>query len=82
MIGRGTEEWGRRKCASRELPKEEKKDYPEKESILGGRTLDYLFLVQTVGLLGLRLRYWVIILIVIVVIVALMAMARGRGRSF
>lgn len=40
--------------------------------------MNYLMLLQTVGLLGLRLRYWVIIIIVVIVLIALAYMARGR----
>ncbi len=40
--------------------------------------MNYLMLLQTVGLLGLRLRYWVIIVVVVVVLIALAYMARGR----
>lgn len=40
-----------------------------------------LLLIQTLGLLGLRIRYWVIIIIVILVILALAYFARGR-RSY
>lgn len=36
-------------------------------------------LLQTVALLGLRLRYWVIIIVVILVVLALAAMARNRN---
>jgi hypothetical protein len=43
--------------------------------------MDYLGLLTTIGLLGLRIRYWVIIIIVIIVIIALAYMARGR-RSY
>jgi len=41
--------------------------------------MNYLMLLQTMGLLGIRIRYWVIIIIVIVVIIALGYMARGRS---
>lgn len=41
--------------------------------------MNYLMLLQTVGLLGLRLRYWVIIIIVILILLALGYMARGRS---
>lgn len=40
--------------------------------------MDYLEVIQFVGLLGLRLRYWVIIIIVILIILALAYMVRGR----
>jgi hypothetical protein len=42
--------------------------------------MNYLMLLQTVGLLGLRIRYWVIIVVVILIILALGYMARGRSR--
>jgi hypothetical protein len=42
--------------------------------------MNYLMLLQTVGLLGLRIRYWVIIVVVILIIIALGYMARGRSR--
>jgi hypothetical protein len=41
--------------------------------------MNYLMLLQTLGLLGLRIRYWVIIIIVIIVIIALGYMVRGRS---
>lgn len=40
--------------------------------------MDYMMHLNTLALLGLRLRYWVIIVIVIVVLIALAYMARGR----
>lgn len=40
--------------------------------------MDYILYLHTLGLLGLRLRYWVIIIIVILVILALGYFARGR----
>jgi hypothetical protein len=42
--------------------------------------MNYLMLLQTVGLLGLRIRYWVIIVVVILIILALGYMVRGRSR--
>jgi hypothetical protein len=42
--------------------------------------MNYLMLLQTVGLLGLRLRYWVIIIVVVLVLIGLAYMARGRSR--
>jgi hypothetical protein len=41
--------------------------------------MDYLMLAQTVGLLGLRIRYWIIIIIVVVVLLGLAYMARRRA---
>jgi hypothetical protein len=41
--------------------------------------MDYLMLLQTVGLLGLRVRYWIIIIVVILVIIALGYMVRSRS---
>lgn len=35
-------------------------------------------LLQTVALLGLRIRYWIIIIVVILVVLALAAMVRNR----
>ncbi len=40
-----------------------------------------MLLFQTLGLLGLRLRYWAIIVIVILVILALAYLARGRAAN-
>ena len=40
--------------------------------------MNYLLLLQTVGLLGLRIRYWIIIIVVVLVLIALAYMARGR----
>ena len=42
--------------------------------------MNYLMLLQAVGLLGLRIRYWVIIVVVILIILALGYMVRGRSR--
>lgn len=39
--------------------------------------MDYSFLLQTMALLGLRIRYWIII-IVIIVIIALAAYVQRR----
>ncbi len=36
-------------------------------------------LIPTMALLGLRLRYWIIIIVVIIVILALGYMVRGRS---
>jgi hypothetical protein len=41
--------------------------------------MNYLLLLQTMGLLGLRIRYWIIIIVVILVIIALGYMVRGRS---
>jgi hypothetical protein len=41
--------------------------------------MNYLMLLQTVGLLGLRVRYWAIIIVVIVVIIGLGYMVRSRS---
>ncbi len=41
--------------------------------------LDFTFFIQTMGLLGLRLRYWLIIIIVVLIILALGYYARGRA---
>ena len=41
--------------------------------------MHHLLLLQSLGLLGLRIRYWIIIIIVIIVIIALAAFARGRS---
>jgi len=41
--------------------------------------LDYALLIQTVALLGLRIRYWIIIIVVILVLIALAGFARGRA---
>ena len=38
-----------------------------------------MLLLQTFGLLGIRIRYWIIIIVVIVVILAIAAYARGRS---
>lgn len=40
--------------------------------------MDYLGLLTTLALLGLRIRYWIIIIIVVIVLLALLFMARGR----
>lgn len=40
--------------------------------------MDYSFLLQTMALLGLRIRYWIIIIIVIIVIIALAAYVQRR----
>lgn len=40
--------------------------------------MDYLLLLNTIGLLGLRLRYWLIIIVVIIVLLALGFMMRRR----
>ena len=40
--------------------------------------MHHLLALQTLGLLGLRLRYWVIIVIVIIVIIALASYVRSR----
>lgn len=40
--------------------------------------MDYLLLLNTMGLLGLRLRYWAIIIVVIIVLLALAFMLRRR----
>jgi hypothetical protein len=40
--------------------------------------MDYSFLLQNMGLLGLRIRYWIIIIIVIIVIIALVALVQRR----
>jgi hypothetical protein len=41
--------------------------------------MNYLMLLQTMGLLGLRIRYWIIIIVVIIIIIALGSMVRGRS---
>lgn len=41
--------------------------------------MNYLMLLQTIGLLGLRLRYWAIIVVVVIIIIALGFMMRGRS---
>lgn len=41
--------------------------------------MNYVMLLQTIGLLGIRLRYWAIIVIVIVILLALGFMMRGRA---
>jgi hypothetical protein len=41
--------------------------------------MNYLMLLQTIGLLGLRVRYWAIIIVVIVVIIGLGYMVRSRS---
>lgn len=40
--------------------------------------MDYVSLMQVMGLLGLRLRYWAIIIVVIVVLLAVLFAARRR----
>lgn len=40
--------------------------------------MNYLLFLQTMGLLGLRIRYWIIIIVIIVVVLALAFMLRGR----
>ncbi len=40
--------------------------------------MDHVLFLHTIGLLGLRLRYWAVIIIVILVIIALAYYARGR----
>lgn len=40
--------------------------------------MDYAALIQIMGLLGLRIRYWIIIIVVILVILALGYFARRR----
>ena len=40
--------------------------------------MDYLLLLNTIGLLGLRTRYWLIIIVVIIVLLALGFMLRRR----
>jgi hypothetical protein len=42
--------------------------------------MNFMLLAQSVGLLGLRTRYWAIIIVVILVILAVGYMARGRAR--
>ncbi|MGI8824803.1 MAG: hypothetical protein ACR2JC_04005 [Chloroflexota bacterium] len=42
--------------------------------------MSHMLFIQMMGLLGLRLRYWVIIIVVILVLLALGFFARG-GRS-
>jgi hypothetical protein len=39
--------------------------------------MDYALLAQTVGLMGLRIRYWIIIIVVVLVILALLYYARS-----
>jgi hypothetical protein len=43
--------------------------------------MNYLMLLQTVGLLGLRIRYWIIIIVVVLILIALAYMVRGRSSS-
>jgi hypothetical protein len=40
--------------------------------------MDHLALIQVMGLLGLRIRYWIIIIVIIVVLAAIAFYARGR----
>ena len=41
--------------------------------------MDYVMLLNTIGLLGLRLRYWAIIIVAIVVVLGVLYMARSGG---
>lgn len=42
--------------------------------------MDYMMLFDVVGLLGLRVRYWIIIIVIVVILLAVLFMARGRRR--
>lgn len=42
--------------------------------------MSHMEFIQTLGLLGLRIRYWLLIIVVILVLMALAYMARGRAR--
>jgi hypothetical protein len=41
--------------------------------------LDYIMLLNTIGLLGLRVRYWAIIIVAVVVVLGVLYMARSGG---
>lgn len=41
--------------------------------------MSHMEFIQTLGLLGLRIRYWIIIIIVVLVLLALAYMARSRA---
>jgi len=43
--------------------------------------MDHMLLLQVFGLLGLRIRYWIIIVVVVVLLLIVASMARSRGRS-
>ncbi len=40
--------------------------------------MNYLLLLQEVGLFGLRIRYWAAIIVVIVILIAIFVWARSR----
>ena len=40
--------------------------------------MSHLEMLSTLALLGLRIRYWIIIIIVVIVLLAILFMARGR----
>ncbi len=42
--------------------------------------MNHVELLSTLALLGLRIRYWVIIIIVVIVLIALVFFARGGSR--
>jgi hypothetical protein len=41
--------------------------------------MNHMELLSTLALLGLRIRYWVVIIIIVVVVFALIFYARGRS---
>ena len=52
--------------------------YPEEAGSREEVTLNTLLTLQTLALLGIRNRYWVIIIVVVIVIIAIGFFARGR----
>jgi len=40
--------------------------------------MNYMLLLQEVGILGLRIRYWIAIIVVIVIIIGLVVWMRSR----
>jgi hypothetical protein len=42
--------------------------------------MNHMLLLQELGLLGLRIRYWIAIIVVIAIVVAILIWARSRSR--
>jgi hypothetical protein len=40
--------------------------------------MNYMLLLQEVGILGLRIRYWIAIIVVIVIVIGLLIWMRSR----
>ncbi len=57
----------------------ENRAYPEDVTFDLEANMNHLLLLQTIALLGLRLRYWAIIVVVIIVVLALGFMMRNRA---